>query len=132
VNEVLVDIDGRVYLAGATLSDDFPAADGPGLDTSLTALAAGYVLVLGNLFDEMGYASYLEGTAGSASAATSLARDGMGDLYITGHTDSADFIPIGSGYDSSQNGNSDTYVVKLTPNEEQGMTLIFPFIYQTR
>ncbi len=133
VSAVLIDIDGRVYVAGSTVSSDFPAADGPGLDTSLDAAAAGYVLVLGNLFDEIEYASYLEGTTGSESGAYGLARDNMGDLYITGETNSADFVPIGSGYDSSQNGSGDSYIVKLTPNgDEEGgiMVLLFPFIYQ--
>jgi hypothetical protein len=126
--QVLVDADGRVYVAGTTSSSNPPVESGPGMDTSLDTSKAGYVGVLGNLFDEIEYGTYLEGATLGESQAQGLARDANGDLYVAGVTTATDFVPISSGYDSSHNGSDDAYVVKFTPNGEEGIKLYCPLI----
>ncbi|MGH2544797.1 MAG: SBBP repeat-containing protein, partial [Ardenticatenaceae bacterium] len=43
-----------------------------------------------------------------------VAVDGDGNAYVTGMTDSSDFPTTPGAYDTSYNGNSDAYVVKIS------------------
>ena len=57
------------------------------------------------------WSSYVGGSA--ADVANSVATDPTGNVYLTGYSNSAGWIP--AGLDSSQNGQADAFVVKLSP-----------------
>src|SRR5438034_5963300 len=64
------------------------------------------------------YATYLGGTGDEArlplDGEVHLARDGAGNLYVTGTTRSTDF-PTTAGADRNINGSADLFVTKLSP-----------------
>jgi hypothetical protein len=64
------------------------------------------------------YATYLGGTGDEAQVnfdgIIRLARDGAGNLYVTGTTRSADF-PTTTGLDRTLDGRADVFVTKLSP-----------------
>ncbi|MFM2126038.1 MAG: hypothetical protein RL328_2489, partial [Acidobacteriota bacterium] len=65
------------------------------------------------------YSTYLGGSG--TTAVTSVARDGLGNLYAAGWTDSVDF-PIAGAYQASNRGGVDAFVVKLDPT---GSSLLY-------
>ncbi len=110
-SKIAVDSSGNAYIAGETISSNFPTANalqgtyGGGLsDAFLTKLnAAGSALV---------YSTYLGGTI--FDAAHALTIDSNGNAYVTGRTTSADFPtvnPIQSTY--SGGPGADAFVTKV-------------------
>lgn len=55
----------------------------------------------------------------------SVATDEVGNTYVTGGTRSADFPTIPGAYDTSFNGASDTFVVKMTPSGTEPAYITF-------
>ena len=110
--DIAVDGAGQAYLTGSTSSTDFPAASGPGYDTSLNGYDDAFVVKLNATGTALVYATFLGG--GSEDYGWSIAVDQSGQAYITGETESANFpAALGPGYDTSHNGSYDAYVVKL-------------------
>jgi hypothetical protein len=107
-----IDVDGagNVTLIGRTQSQDYPVTDaafdtthhGGGdvmvtrLDATATALV--YSTFLGGYSDEYG---------------RSVVLDGSGNAYLSGRTESPDFPVTPAGYDTTHNGWTDVFVVKL-------------------
>lgn len=65
------------------------------------------------------YSTYLGGTGNGA--VTGVARDGLGNLYAAGWTESLDF-PIAGAFQASNRGGVDAFVVKLDPT---GSSLLY-------
>lgn len=59
------------------------------------------------------YSTYLGGTG--MGAVTAVARDGLGNLYAAGWTESLDF-PIAGAYQAVNRGGVDAFIVKLSPS----------------
>ena len=103
---IAVDGSGNAYIAGFTLSTDFPTegayqTDQGGWDVFVTKLnSSGNALV---------YSTYLGGTG--TDLALEIALDGSGNAFVTGYTDSPDF-PTQGEYQAYQ-GNLDVFVTKL-------------------
>jgi len=107
-NGIAVDSSGNAYVAGSTLSVDFPtsspiqATTGGGYDAFVAKLdAAGSSLV---------YATYLGG-AGSDQV-LGIATDSSGSVYVTGLTYSSNF-PTVNPVQPAIGGSSDVFVAKL-------------------
>jgi len=113
-DDIALDGAGQAYVTGQTCSADFPAANGPGYDTSHNGgQGDAYVVKLNASGMALVYATYLGG--GSEDMGLGIAVDGEGQAYVTGNTDSADFpAASGPGYDTSYHGNYDAFVVKLS------------------
>jgi len=106
-----VDERGNAYIAGLTLSADFPTTPGAlsrtpggGQDVFVTKLNPGgtalvYSTFLGGTRDEYGYA---------------IAVDGEGNAYVTGATGSLDFPTTPGAYDTTTIG-ADAFIAKLNP-----------------
>jgi hypothetical protein len=112
--DVEVDDAGNRYLAGFTVSRDFPEAraEGPGgiVDAFVVKISPENGLV---------WSVVLGGT--DLDTATAIALDEAGNAYVTGRTGSADF-PTTGGLQPEINGTAcigepchDAYVTKLSP-----------------
>ncbi len=114
-NDIAVDSAGQAYITGTTDSLDFPAARGPGYDTTYNSRGDAFVVKLNAAGTSLRYATFLGGAWGS-DYGYGIAVDSFGQAYVTGSTGSGDFPAArGPGYDTTYNGGGwgDAFVVKL-------------------
>lgn len=119
--DIAVDSRGNVYLAGYTLSDDFPTKDplqparAGSLDAFVTKLNADGSAIV--------YSTYLGGSRPDAGnvVSTKLAVDREGNAYVTGATLSADF-PTKNPLQPALKGFADVFVTKLNAS---GSALVY-------
>jgi hypothetical protein len=113
---IAVDNAGNAYLAGQTLSTDFPLRDP--YQGSLTAAAQEYNAFVTALKPDgsLLYSTYLGGTTNDV--ATGIAVDLVhGNAYVTGYTTSKDF-PLAHAYQGALGGANaqNAFVAELTFN----------------
>jgi len=107
---IAVDNNGNAYVAGVTLSTNFPvksavqAAKPGGMDGFVTKLDANGAIVL---------STYLGGSG--SDLATAIAVDGLANVYITGSSSSNNF-PAVNALQPSLKGISNVFVAKLNPS----------------
>ncbi len=104
---IAVDGSGNCYATGHTTS---PGWVGGGWDTTQNGGEDGYVVKLDSSGAHL-WSTYLGGTGNDWGYG--IAVDGSGDCYATGGADSPDWVS--GGWDTTQNGTYDGYVVKLSP-----------------
>ncbi len=118
-NVIAVDIQGNAYVAGSTLSSDFPTVNpaqstfsgGPGGDIFVTKLnTTGSALI---------YSTYIGGS--DSDVGFGIAVDSAGSAYVTGRTQSTNFPTINS-FQQNFGGGSDVFVTKLSPT---GSALVY-------
>ncbi len=106
---VATDSSGNVFVAGETISTNFPVPGG--FDTSFNGGDYdAFVAKVTNL-GQLSWSSYLGGRWGDYGHA--VAVDSSGNVIVTGTTYSDNF-PTQGGFDTSHNGSSDAFVVKVT------------------
>ena len=100
----------RVALTGYTLSTDFPTTPGA-FSTTANTDGDGFLLLM-NAADlqEIEYGSYLGGAG--VESINDVAFDDLGNAFVAGTTQSADFPTTPSGYDPTYNGNVDAFIAK--------------------
>ncbi len=103
-----VDGSARAYVAGRTVSIDFPTT--PSQDSTRGGSSDGFVTKLSAL-GALSVSTYLGG--GSGDDTTGIAVDGSARVYVTGQTASSDF-PATPGLDTTNGGLGDAYVTKLS------------------
>ena len=114
-NSISVDKDGNIYVAGYTLSEDFPTVSSC-YDTSYNGGGYGgdvFVSKLNGNLTSLLASTYLGGS--NSDYSYSIAIDSNGNICMTGQTDSSDF-PITTGtYDTSSDpsGYNDAFVSRL-------------------
>ncbi|HOI25593.1 MAG TPA: SBBP repeat-containing protein [Caldisericia bacterium] len=123
-----VDDRGCAYIAGSTSThspDRFHVTrDNPGFQKNFPSLprrsteTAGFILKLDPSGTKILFSTWIGGY--EKDSITSIAVDKAYNVYITGWTESSeqDAFPIGSkiqGFDSSFNGKTDVFVMKLDP-----------------
>ncbi len=126
-NAIAVDSTGNAYVAGSTLSTDFPVTQGAFQTTNHGAangVPNGFITKLNPTGTALAYSTYLGGSGlpaeptYSGDKANALAVDAAGDAYVSGAAYSVDF-PITSGaYQTTNhaaNGGSNAFVTKLNP-----------------
>ena len=126
-NAIAVDGTGNAYVAGSTLSADFPVTQGAFQTTNHGAangVPNGFVTKLNPTGTALAYSTYLGGSGLSAEPAYSgdkanaIAVDGDGDAYVSGAAYSIDF-PITSGaYQTTNhaaNSGNNAFVTELNP-----------------
>jgi len=118
-NAIAVDADGNAYVAGTTLSTDFPVKAG-----AFQTIGTGYDAFVAK-FNNAGsrvYATYLGGAVGyttstvETNTGAGIAVDALGNAYVTGATNSLVFPVTSSAYQSAYQGGVgrfDAYVAKL-------------------
>jgi hypothetical protein len=113
-SSIAVDGSGAAYVAGYTSSPDFPTTPGA-FDPSYNGDDDNaFVAKVGPDGSALEYATFLGGTGGWAFA-EGIAVDGSGAAYVAGYTSASDFPTTPGALDTSHNGLSDAFVVKLDP-----------------
>jgi hypothetical protein len=111
---VAVDASGNIYIAGGTLSTNFPvaapiqAANGGSQDAFVTKLSTSPAALV--------YSTYLGGTGGQAASpeqANAIAVDAAGAAYVAGVTNSPNFPVTAGAFQTTFNGVQDAFVTKL-------------------
>jgi hypothetical protein len=114
VGGVAVDASGGIYLAGGTLSANFPvaaalqAANGGSQDAFVTKISTSPAQLV--------YSTYLGGTGGQIGTpeqANAIAVDSAGSAYVAGVTNSANFPVTAGAFQTTFNGVQDAFVTKL-------------------
>jgi hypothetical protein len=111
-DDIALDGSGGVWVTGFTESVDFPVTAAGAFDASgdsrdafvVRLVAQGSAMTLATVF---GGSNLEEGM--------SVALDGSGCAYVTGYTRSADFPVTVGALDSTIDGDSDAFAVKLEP-----------------
>jgi len=111
---IAVDASGGIYIAGGTLSTNFPlaaplqAANGGSQDAFVTKISTSPAALV--------YSTYLGGAggqAGSPEQANAIAVDSTGSAYVAGVTNSANFPVTAGAFQTAFNGVQDAFVTKL-------------------
>lgn len=116
-NSIGVDSAGQAYVAGNTLSTDFPTTSGAFQRAVRTkaGVVNAYVTRLSAAGDRLLYSTYLGGSAETYTY--HLAIDPQGEAYITGYTDATDFPTTVGAYRRSgvgaTIGKTHSYVARL-------------------
>lgn len=117
VDSLAIESPGIVFLAGSTVSSDFPTTPGAFDRGQLTSFFSAFVATLDINRSRLLYGSYLGGhcpDVRSSNSAVGVATDGAGNAYITGYTSSSVFTTTPGAYDRTFNGPfSDMFVIKL-------------------
>jgi hypothetical protein len=121
---IAVDRDGNVYIAGATMSDDFPVTRNafqisianPGLpffDAFLTKLDSTGALQYSTYFGGSGSDHFAFDNSGQPAASVAVAEDGS--VYLAGTTLSDD-LPVRNAYQPGRSGpfGNDTFLAKFS------------------
>lgn len=119
---IVLDRDNNVVVAGVTFSEDFPVTanalqpvwNGLGGDFFITKIAADGRSLL--------YSTFLGGSSTEDTFSLKMIDlDAAGNIFIAGNTFSND-IPLVNAIQTTQQGESDAYVAKLTPD---GSAIVF-------
>ena len=109
-----VDSSGNIYVAGWTDSEDLPTTENV-YEEEHTEWVDIFVFKLSSDGDSMIFCTYIGATR--YEFALDLAIDEYGAVYIVGLTFSPDFPKV-NAYDSSSNGDTDCFILKLSSSGE--------------
>jgi YVTN family beta-propeller protein len=110
-----IDLLGRAYVTGSTLSNDFPTTP-DGFQLSRLGSDA-FVAKLNTTGSDLTYGSFLGG--GFSETGWAIAPDDQGHAYVTGRTSSSDFPVTDGAFDTlNEDFRSDAFVTKLDTGNE--------------
>ncbi len=109
---IALDGERNVYVAGKTLSSDFPTTEGAYAD-GLSGSVDAYVSVFDPTLSTLQYSTFLGGSG--EEDATAIALNAAGRVYVVGQTGSADFPMTAGAYADVLSGSVDAYVSALDP-----------------
>jgi hypothetical protein len=108
---ILLGPSGTIYIAGSTLSPNFPTTSGV-LQSTYDGNGDAFLTELNPTGSSLVYSTYLGGSG--ADSATAMALDGAGNVFLTGSTTSTDF-PTVNPLQLANAGNSDAFVAEVNP-----------------
>lgn len=117
---VAVDAAGAIYVAGETISLDFPATPGAAQTQFGGGVQDAFVAKLDASGSKLLWVTYLGGSLHDRGFA--IAVDAYGGAVLTGRTGSLDFPTVAALQSSLAGGGDDAFVAKLTPD---GSALVF-------
>ncbi len=109
---VAYDATGNLIVGGWTTSTNFPTTLGA-YDTTPSAGGDAFIAKFDADVTTLVAATLVGGSA--YEDANAMAVDGAGNIYLTGHTQSADFPTTPATYDNSMAGDRDLFLVKVDP-----------------
>src|SRR6266545_2981284 len=127
-NALALDASGNIVLAGETASSNFPTQNaldstfGGGACTGAPCNDA-VIVKLNAAGNALLYSTYLGGSG--TEEGNGVAVDSSGMIYATGVITSTTGVTMTNAYDSSQNGGSDAFVVKLNPALSGNSSLLY-------
>jgi hypothetical protein len=107
---MVVDGAGNAYISGHTDPVGFPVTPGA-YDETYNGFIDLFVSKLNPSGSALVYSTYIGGD--SIDQEATIALDASGNVYVTGHTQSANFPTTPGAFDTSYNGGKDAFVVKL-------------------
>jgi hypothetical protein len=116
---IAVDASGYAYVTGHTFSGNFPTTTGA-FQTALAGITDAYATKLNLDGSGLVYSTYLGGSGDENSG--NIAVDGLGNAWLTGYTDSANFPTTANAHQAAIGGGSDVYISKLNA---QGSALVY-------
>lgn len=105
-----IDSDKNIFVAGYTMSSDFPTTTGV-YDVSYSDSDI-FVSKLNGDLTRLIASTYLGGTA--EDYVRSIAIDSFKNIYVTGQTSSSDFPVTSDVFDTLKTGSSDAFLVRLS------------------
>jgi hypothetical protein len=105
---------GDVYVAGNTLSPDFPKTAG-GAQAIKSVGSDAFVSRLNSNLTRIFQSTYLGGSGWDEALAIAI-HPTTGDVYVAGRTSSTNFPGTTGSAQASNNGGFDAFVAKLNPN----------------
>jgi hypothetical protein len=111
-NAIAADTGGNVYVAGETVSSNFPTTD----SAYATAYNRGTKDVFVSKFNSKLTGLLTSTLLGGQSHdyGKAIAIDAGGNVYVAGSTSSTDFPTTSNAYDTASNGGSDVFVSKFS------------------
>lgn len=103
-------VSRQPVVVGETSSANFPRNLGS-FDIYHHGAEDGFLVRLAADFSRITYGSFLGGNL--SDIANAVATDLFGGVYVAGQTDSSDFPTLSGGYDTTANGGSDGFLIKL-------------------
>src|SRR5205085_4860830 len=122
-NAVAVDAGGNAYVAGVTQATDFPVAGGFQTDQGG---ADAFLAKLNPVGSALSYSTYIGGV--SADAANGVAADSAGNAFVTGDTQSPDFVTALAPpvfFDNTLGGIQDAFVLKVNTRAAGVASLVY-------
>ncbi|WP_446483090.1 DUF7948 domain-containing protein [Cohnella xylanilytica] len=117
---IAIDGSGNAYVAGATISSNFPTTPGA-FQIALRGTQDGFVTKLNADGSALVYSTFLGGSGNDDGEG--IAVDEFGSAYVTGKTTSTDFPVTGGAFQTAFGGGTfDAYVTKLSPD---GSALVY-------
>ncbi|MEW6612327.1 MAG: SBBP repeat-containing protein [Pseudomonadota bacterium] len=110
-NDLAVDSQGNVFVAGATRSTNFPAVNAA--QSTLGGQADAFVAQLNASGTGLVFSTYLGGSADDQ--ASGLGRDAGGNVYVAGFTQSADFPAMPGAFQAASGGGTDAFLARYSP-----------------
>jgi len=112
-NGIAVDSTGCAYVTGKTGSSDFPTVNPyQATKSGTSSYYDAFVTKFSSSGSSLAYSTYLGGFYHEYG--NGIAVDGSGNVYVTGETASSDFPSTADAYQSTNAGNSDAFISKLS------------------
>ncbi len=113
ISSMVVDSNGNIYVAGTTLSNDFPTTNNAYQSTHGGGQKDAFISKLDSGLQSLLASTYLGGNGDDAGLVIKL--DQNGNVYIVGYTTSTDFPTAGNPYQNLHKnpGGEDAFVAKL-------------------
>lgn len=111
--DLAVDAANNSYLAGYTLSTDFPATAGA-FQTTYGGGTDGFVAKINPNGTALSYATYLGGGLQS-DRVWGVDVDADGNAYVAGQTENVNFPTTAGAFDTVWNNSEDAFLTKLNP-----------------
>jgi uncharacterized protein (AIM24 family) len=117
---IAVDSSNNAYIAGSTVSTDFPTTAGAfqSANKVTSGTYTGFVTKLNSTGTALLYSTYLGGSGEAGDRAAAIAVDGSGDAYVAGDTSSIDFPITPGAFQQVKKGaasSTTAFVTKFNP-----------------
>ncbi len=123
---IAIDGAGNAYVAGLTVSNNFPATATafrrPTGTLSAASVSDGFVTKLNPNGTALVYSTVLVGSATADTTAYGIAVDSGGSVYVGGVTSATNFPATAGAFGRAIGGGTDGFVAKLTP---EGSSLVY-------